>query len=156
MLTWSGPSTAPASGNVTLHFGVTASNTPGTYFNNAGAEAASFAVAPTGDTAPVTVTGDGAAPPRRLRCPARPPRRPLLRGSTTTTTSSPDSSATTTTVVGGTVTTAPKGTLARTGSTPGGTLWLALLGVVVVAMLLTRPGDGRIGGDRRRRSRLIP
>jgi len=56
-LTWTGPFSAPANGDLTLHFGVTVSSTPGMYFNNAGGDAGSVAVAPTGDTAPVTVTG---------------------------------------------------------------------------------------------------
>jgi uncharacterized repeat protein (TIGR01451 family) len=56
-LTWTGPFTAPASEDVSLHFNVTVSSTPGTYFNNAGGDAGAVAVAPTGDTAPVTVQG---------------------------------------------------------------------------------------------------
>jgi uncharacterized repeat protein (TIGR01451 family) len=56
-LTWTGSFTAAAGGDVTLHFGVTASSTPGTYFNNAGGDAGTVAVAPTGDTAPITVQG---------------------------------------------------------------------------------------------------
>jgi uncharacterized repeat protein (TIGR01451 family) len=61
-LTWSGSFSVPAAsgqtpGTVTLHFGVTASNTPGDYFNNAGATSDTHTVAPTGDTAQVTVLG---------------------------------------------------------------------------------------------------
>ena len=61
-LTWKGPISVPAeaggkAGTVTLHFGVTVASAPGTYFNNAGGEADEFTIAPTGDTAPVTVTG---------------------------------------------------------------------------------------------------
>jgi uncharacterized repeat protein (TIGR01451 family) len=55
-LTWTGPFNDPAIGSISLHFGVTASSTPGTYFNNATADAGSFSVVPTGATAPVTVT----------------------------------------------------------------------------------------------------
>ena len=54
-LTWNGSFNAPAGGDVTLHFNVTVSSTPGTYTNNAGGDAGSVAVAPTGDTAPITV-----------------------------------------------------------------------------------------------------
>ena len=60
-LTWSGPFNVPAAsgqtpGSISLHFNVNASTTPGSYFNNATAAGGSFAVVPTGDTAPVTVT----------------------------------------------------------------------------------------------------
>jgi uncharacterized repeat protein (TIGR01451 family) len=55
-LTWTGPFADPAAGSLSVHFDVTASSTPGTYFNNATADAAGFSVVPTGDTAPVTVT----------------------------------------------------------------------------------------------------
>ena len=54
-LTWSGSFVAAGGGDVTLHFNVTASSTPGTYTNNAGGEAGAVTVAPTGATAPVTV-----------------------------------------------------------------------------------------------------
>jgi uncharacterized repeat protein (TIGR01451 family) len=54
-LTWNGSFSAPAGGDVTLHFNVTAPTTPGTYFNNAGGDAGAVAVAATGDTAPITV-----------------------------------------------------------------------------------------------------
>ena len=40
-----------------MHFGVTVAGTPGDYFNNASATSADYTVAPTGDTAQVTVTG---------------------------------------------------------------------------------------------------
>jgi uncharacterized repeat protein (TIGR01451 family) len=56
-LTWNGSFSVPAGGNLSLHFGVTASSTPDTYYNNAGGDAGSVAVAPTGPTAPVTVAG---------------------------------------------------------------------------------------------------
>jgi uncharacterized repeat protein (TIGR01451 family)/uncharacterized repeat protein (TIGR02543 family) len=60
-LTWSGPFMVPAAtvggpGTVSIHFGVTASLTPGDYFNNAGADAVGNAVTPTGPTAKITVT----------------------------------------------------------------------------------------------------
>src|SRR3989441_926836 len=55
-LTWSGPFSVPGSGSVSLHFGVTVSALPGDYFNNAGGDAGSVAVAPTGPTAKITVT----------------------------------------------------------------------------------------------------
>jgi len=57
-LTWTGPFSVPAGSNVTLHFHVTVAATEGTYFNNASASAAGgFSVGPTGDTAPITVSG---------------------------------------------------------------------------------------------------
>ena len=55
-LTWTGIS-VPATGEASLHFGVTASSAAGTYTNEASATAADYTVAPTGPTAPVTVTG---------------------------------------------------------------------------------------------------
>ncbi len=55
-LTWAGPVDVEAGGELSLHFAVTAATIAGTYYNNAGADAESVAVAPTGDTAPVTVT----------------------------------------------------------------------------------------------------
>ena len=55
-LSWSGPISVPGESSITLHFGVTVSATPGTYTNSAGATASGFTVAPTGETAPVTVT----------------------------------------------------------------------------------------------------
>jgi len=56
-LTWSGDFPVPASESATLHFDVSAASTPGTYYNSASGTASGFAVAPTGPTAPVTVTG---------------------------------------------------------------------------------------------------
>ncbi len=55
-LSWSGPIVVPGEGSASLHFGVTVSNTPGTYNNVAAAVAPGFTVAPTGETAPITVT----------------------------------------------------------------------------------------------------
>jgi uncharacterized repeat protein (TIGR01451 family) len=57
-LTWSGSFSAAAGGDITLHFNVTASTTPGTYYNNAAGDATAVAIAPTGDTAPITVEGN--------------------------------------------------------------------------------------------------
>jgi uncharacterized repeat protein (TIGR01451 family) len=60
-LTWAGPFTVPGGsiaspGTVSLHFAVKVSSTPGDYFNNAGATTGGIpTVAPTGDTAKVTV-----------------------------------------------------------------------------------------------------
>jgi len=54
-LTWDGSFSTPAGGDVSLHFNVTVSTTPGTYFNNAGGDAGAVAVVATGDTAPITV-----------------------------------------------------------------------------------------------------
>jgi len=56
-LTWGGPFTVPANGSVSLHFLVTVASTPGTYFNEAGGDAANgYTVLTTGPTAPITVT----------------------------------------------------------------------------------------------------
>ena len=56
-LAWSGPIEVPANGEVTLRFGVTVSETPGDYLNEATAAATGPAVVVgTGPTAPVTVT----------------------------------------------------------------------------------------------------
>jgi len=55
-LTWNGPFTAPANGDVTLHFLVTVATVAGDYTNNAGGTAeGGFTVAPTGPTAQITV-----------------------------------------------------------------------------------------------------
>ncbi len=59
-LTWSGSFGVVPGGDVTLHFLVTASSTPGTYYNNAGGDAGAVTVAPTGDTAPITVLAPAA------------------------------------------------------------------------------------------------
>jgi hypothetical protein len=61
-LTWSGPFTVPGSGSVSLHFGVTVSGVPGDYFDNAGGDAGSVAIAPTGPTAKITVTSGADQP----------------------------------------------------------------------------------------------
>ncbi len=62
-LTWPGSISVPSSGDASIHFNVTVAGTPGDYFNNAGGTAEGFTVAPTGDTAKVTVSpGTGAAP----------------------------------------------------------------------------------------------
>ena len=56
VLTWTGPFSVPASGSITLTFGVTVSTVPGTYTNQAGAAGQSpYVVIGTGQTAPVTV-----------------------------------------------------------------------------------------------------
>jgi uncharacterized repeat protein (TIGR01451 family) len=55
-LTWQLSASVPGGGSVSLHFGVNVADVPGTYSNNAGATASAALVAPTGDTAPVTVT----------------------------------------------------------------------------------------------------
>jgi uncharacterized repeat protein (TIGR01451 family) len=57
-LTWAGPINAPHGTDATLHFQVHVASTNGTYFNNAGGDAnGAFTVAPTGDTAPITIGG---------------------------------------------------------------------------------------------------
>jgi uncharacterized repeat protein (TIGR01451 family) len=55
-LTWSGPFTLPATSSVSLQFNAIAALTPGDYYNNASATAASAPVTPSGPTAKVTVT----------------------------------------------------------------------------------------------------
>jgi hypothetical protein len=92
-LTWAGPFSVPAGGNITLHFNVTASATPGTYTNTVTADAGSFAVAPSGDTAPITVTGAGGTT--------------TTTGATTTTTGGTTTTGATTTTTGATTTVAP-------------------------------------------------
>ncbi|MEP6973485.1 MAG: hypothetical protein ABI869_04995 [Actinomycetota bacterium] len=59
-LSWSGPISVPASGDASIHFNVTVASGPGDYFNNAGGTAEGFTVAPTGDTAKITVTDSSA------------------------------------------------------------------------------------------------
>jgi uncharacterized repeat protein (TIGR01451 family) len=101
VLTWSGPFTVPAGGSVELHFRVTASSSPGTYTNSAGAEAANYAVVPTGDTAAITVGGTGGTSSTTSTTATT--STTVGSSSTTTTTSSSATttagSATTTTVV---------------------------------------------------------
>jgi uncharacterized repeat protein (TIGR01451 family) len=63
-LTWSNVD-VPASGNASLHFGVTTSSTPGTYTIDVSGVAGSFAVAPSGDTAQITV-GEAQQPPLQI------------------------------------------------------------------------------------------
>jgi uncharacterized repeat protein (TIGR01451 family) len=55
-LTWSGPFSVPANGDVALHFGVKVSTTPGEYLNDAGGSTTGGSVSPTGPTAKITVT----------------------------------------------------------------------------------------------------
>jgi uncharacterized repeat protein (TIGR01451 family) len=56
-LTWNGPFTVPANGSVSLHFLVMVASTPGTYFNEAGGDAAGgYTILGTGPTAPITIT----------------------------------------------------------------------------------------------------
>ena len=62
-LTWPGSISVPSSGDASIHFNVTVAGTPGDYFNNAGGTAEGFTVAPTGDTAKVTVSPGTGAPP---------------------------------------------------------------------------------------------
>jgi uncharacterized repeat protein (TIGR01451 family) len=69
-LTWAGPIAVPPGGTASLHFGVTVSSTPGTYTNQATADAGSDTVAGTGPTAPVTVGGGGGGgPPAAIAAP---------------------------------------------------------------------------------------
>jgi len=63
-LTWTGPFTIPANGNLQLHFQVQVPATPGLYYNQAGGEAVGNTVTPTGPTAPIQVgtAASGAIP----------------------------------------------------------------------------------------------
>jgi uncharacterized repeat protein (TIGR01451 family) len=61
-LSWSGPISVPAAGDASIHLSVTVASVPGDYSNNAGGVAEGFTVAPTGDTATITVTGDTGVP----------------------------------------------------------------------------------------------
>lgn len=54
-LTWTGSFSVPANGTLTLHYGVTATTTPGTYDSSATATSDTFTVVPSGQTASVTV-----------------------------------------------------------------------------------------------------
>ncbi len=60
-LTW-GSIVVPAGGTASVHFGVTASSTPGTYSDDAEGAATGFTVVGTGAAAPVTVTAGTVAP----------------------------------------------------------------------------------------------
>ena len=63
LLTWTGPFVVPASGTLTLTFGVTVSAQAGTYTNEAGATGQDqFIILPTGPTAPVTVEAEAVNP----------------------------------------------------------------------------------------------
>lgn len=55
-LTWTGPFNIPAGGSIVLGFDVNVGSTQGTFLNNATVDAGILSVAPTGDTAPITVT----------------------------------------------------------------------------------------------------
>ncbi|HEY6894286.1 MAG TPA: hypothetical protein VI258_08975, partial [Rhodanobacteraceae bacterium] len=69
-LTWAGPIAVPPGGTASLHFGVTVASAPGTYFNQANADAGADTVAGTGPTAPVTVGGGGGGgPPAAIPAP---------------------------------------------------------------------------------------
>jgi len=70
-LTWAGPIAVPPGGTAVLHFGVTVSSTPGTYLNQATADAGADTVAGTGPTAPITVGGGGGGggPPAAIAAP---------------------------------------------------------------------------------------
>ena len=83
-LNWSGPISVPAAsgttnGKITLHFGVTVAGSPNTYFNNAGGSASEFTVAPTGNTAPVTVVAKATPPtPKAGVIPAKEEKKKTL------------------------------------------------------------------------------
>jgi uncharacterized repeat protein (TIGR01451 family) len=70
-LSWAGPSAVAPGGTASIHFGVTVSSTPGTYLNQATADAGADTVAGTGPTAPVTVGGGGGGggPPAAIPAP---------------------------------------------------------------------------------------
>ncbi len=110
-LTW-GPLNVAASSNVTLHFGVTVSSTPGTYTNSVtGAAAGGYPVTGTGPTAPVQVkavatghstTGEGSL-------------RPASGGNLTTFSFSISKNGTT--VTGNATVSSPKGVFVSTAAT---------------------------------------
>lgn len=56
-LTWTGSFAIPAGGSLSLHFQVLVASVPDAYYNQATGEAVGIAVAPTGDTALITVGG---------------------------------------------------------------------------------------------------
>jgi uncharacterized repeat protein (TIGR01451 family) len=60
-LTWTGSFAIPAAGSLSLHFQVVVASVSGTYYNLATGDAAGIAVAPTGDTAPITVSAEAGA-----------------------------------------------------------------------------------------------
>jgi uncharacterized repeat protein (TIGR01451 family) len=60
-LTWNGQFVVSAGGDVSLHFRVVVGTEPGTFFNQATGVADGYDVAPTGPTAPITVTSQGAS-----------------------------------------------------------------------------------------------
>lgn len=62
-LVWAGPVAVPASGEVSLHFGVTASRSPGPTTNDASADAGALTVVPALEAAPVEVIGVPDDPP---------------------------------------------------------------------------------------------
>jgi uncharacterized repeat protein (TIGR01451 family) len=70
-LSWAGPIAVAPGGTASIHFGVTVSSTPGTYLNQATADAGADTVAGTGPTAPVTVGGGGGGggPPAAIPAP---------------------------------------------------------------------------------------
>lgn len=61
-LTWARAITVPAGGEAKITFGVTVASTPGEYTNRADADAGNVTVAPTGDTAPITVVASNQPP----------------------------------------------------------------------------------------------
>jgi uncharacterized repeat protein (TIGR01451 family) len=65
-LRWSGPFTVGKGQSVTLRFRVNVAASPGAYLNEATADARGFAIAPTGPTAKVLVSGTSNRPPVAL------------------------------------------------------------------------------------------
>jgi hypothetical protein len=116
-LSWAGPFNLPAGGDLTLHFNVKVSSTPGDYFNNAGGTSSGSAIAGTGNTAKITVTS---APTTTTSSTST--TTPGGGGGTTTTTPGGGGGTTTTTPGGGggTTTTRPGGSGGTTTTTPGG------------------------------------
>lgn len=140
--------TGATPGTATLHFGVTVSATPGTYTNQATAEAAGLTVVPTGDTAPITVGGGTTTTTTTTT---------TVPGGTTTTTAGPvattttaPSGATTTTIPAGGPPPVDRGPLSRTGGDAGGLLLLGALALVAGGtLILSAPGRAFRRGVRR-------
>jgi hypothetical protein len=120
-LTWSGPISVPGGtpavpGTTSLHFSVTVSTTPGTYYNAANATSSGNTVVPTGNTAPITISTAGTT--TTTTAPTTTTTAPTTTTTTapTTTTTAP---TTTTTTAPTTTTTAPTTTTTTAPPTCG-------------------------------------
>jgi hypothetical protein len=116
-LTWTGPFSVPASGTLTLHFGVTASTTPGTYTNEAGGTASTSGLLGTGATAPVVVSAPTTTTTTAPTTTTTGPTTTTTGPTTTTTGSTTTTTGATTTTTGPTTTTTGATTTTTTGAT---------------------------------------